>query len=184
VKGGRALQHELAQGAWRASGASGAEATGRSLTAVARILARSAKLRQVLLHPRVPMASKDELLRSLADLTPASTAVVHTLITRRSLGLAGGVARSFESLRTSRSRETLVLVRSAGALSKAEVAQLAAVLATALGKPVKLAVSTDRALLGGLEVRIGETIVDGTVKGAFDRLEQTLLSESSGTGRN
>lgn len=184
MKGGRALQHELAQRAWRAAGPDGAEATGRSLTAVAKVLSRSAKLRQILLHAAVPAARKDELLAGLAPVTPAAAGVMQTLIARRALGLAGGVARSFESLRAARSKETLVVVRAAGALTKAEVSQLSAVLATALGKPVKLAVSTDRSLLGGIEVRIGETIVDGTVKGAFDRLEQQLLSDSYGTGRN
>jgi len=132
----------------------------------------------------VALPRKFELLEGLAPLTQASTAVVRTLITRRSLGLAGGVARSFEALRAARSRETLVVVRAAGALSATERAQLSAVLARTLGKPVKLAVSTDRSLVGGLELRIGETIVDGTVSGAFDRLEQSLLADSSSAGRN
>lgn len=184
MKGGKALQHELAQAAWRAAGEAGAAAAGRSLTAVAKLLARSAKLRQILLHPAVAWPRKLELLHALAPLTDASTAVVRTLITRRALGLVGGVARSFEALRAARSRETYVMVRAAGALTAAERNQLSAVLAKALGKPVKLAVSTDRSMIGGLELRIGETIVDGTVKGAFDRLEQSLLADSSSAGRN
>ena len=184
MKGGKALQHELAQAAWRAAGETGAEATGRSLTAVAGILARSAKLRQILLHPAVAVPRKFELVGGLAPLTPAAQAVLQTLIRRRALGLAGGVARSFEALRAARSRETLVRVRAAGSLTAPERAQLVAVIAKALGKPVKLAVSTDRSLVGGLELRIGETIVDGTVKGAFDRLERALMTDSSSAGRN
>ena len=45
------------------------------------------------------------------------------------------------------------------------------------GKDIELTTSVDPSLMGGILVRIGDTVLDGTVKGKLDRLREQLLTK-------
>jgi F-type H+-transporting ATPase subunit delta len=180
----RSLQHELAMAAWKRAGEDGSEtATGRALGAVAATLRASGHLRQLLLHPRVDARSKMKLLGTIVKLSGASGPLLEAVVNRRALGLVGGISREYDSLMAARAREATVRIWSADGLSKAELDSLRRVLARAVGKPVKLVLERRKDLIGGLLVQVGERIVDGTVKGAFARLEKKLVEKSSGKER-
>jgi F-type H+-transporting ATPase subunit delta len=65
-------------------------------------------------------------------------------------------------------------VVSARPLSDEEKDKLAATFRAKLGKDVRLNVTVDPTLLGGLTVRIGDTLYDGSLKGKLSRLEKML----------
>ena len=182
---GRALQHQLAIAAWRRAQSGGSEeATGKALAAVAAALKASPRLRQILLHPGVDQDRKVALMGSVVTMDAVAEAVLRAAIGLRAVAVMGGVSREYAGLRTSRTKEISVVVWTADKLDRNETAILRAGLETALSRPVKLEIATKKNLIGGLLVRIGEKTVDGTVKGALERLERKLLEESSGRGKN
>lgn len=63
----------------------------------------------------------------------------------------------------------------AKALDEAEQAQLAAKLSQTTGKQVELVCKVDPAVLGGVLVRIGDRVIDGSVKGQLEALREALL---------
>ena len=65
-------------------------------------------------------------------------------------------------------------VRSAIALSDAQVQQLAAALSRATGKQVEVKVVIDATVLGGLVARVGDTVIDGTVRHRLDQLKESI----------
>jgi ATP synthase F1 delta subunit len=67
-------------------------------------------------------------------------------------------------------------VSSAVPLTSDEQAALGQRLEARLGQPLELRFEVEPSLLGGVVVRVGDQVIDGTVKGRLDALAQTLGS--------
>ena len=65
-------------------------------------------------------------------------------------------------------------VTSAVALSQAQLERLSRTLNKIYNRQLKLDVSIDTAVLGGMRVQIGDEIIDGTVGTRLDDLERDL----------
>lgn len=179
MKGSRALAHDLAAAGFRQAEADGTTAaTGKALDRAAEVLREHPRLRQVLLHPHLSAAQRDAGLALLGTLTGAARGVLGALVTRRRLDAATAVARGFAAMQAARAAVVPVRVETAAALGRADAARLKDVLERGLGRKVSLAVTLRRSLLGGLRIRAGELVIDGSVAGAFDRLEQALVPGS------
>jgi F-type H+-transporting ATPase subunit delta len=61
-------------------------------------------------------------------------------------------------------------------LSQDDVRALTARLEQSTGGRVALTTQVDEALLGGLVVRIGDRLIDGSVRGRLERLRNQLIS--------
>jgi F-type H+-transporting ATPase subunit delta len=172
----KALQHSCALALWSEASVSGREAeTEAELARTARALRASPELRQLLLHPGLTQERKAALLKEAVGAGESVAMLLRVLADRSALGLASGVYRAYRAVRIGMSREAPVKVVSAVPLKKDETEELKAVLERSLGRPVRLELSARRELLGGLLVEVGERRIDGTVKGAFDRLEREML---------
>ena len=67
-------------------------------------------------------------------------------------------------------------VTSATELSDVQQADLAASLEKRLARKVKLNVSIDKSLVAGVIIRVGDLLIDGSVRGKLDRLSNQLQS--------
>ena len=67
-----------------------------------------------------------------------------------------------------------VKVSSAVPLTKQEQAALRGKLEARFGQGLDLAFEVEPAVLGGVVVRVGDQLIDGSVKGKLDALAQTL----------
>jgi len=83
------------------------------------------------------------------------------------------VDRFVELAAASRERE-VAEVRSAIELDDAQVARLAEALGRATGKAVEVKVIIDPSVLGGLVARIGDTVIDGSVRHRLDQMKAQL----------
>jgi F-type H+-transporting ATPase subunit delta len=92
------------------------------------------------------------------------------------LPLAGHIAELFEQYRAEEAGVLDAQVVSAFPLDDAESKKLAKTLQKALGKKVRLDVSVDRSLIGGVLVRAGDKVIDGSIKGQLKRLARRLDS--------
>lgn len=61
-------------------------------------------------------------------------------------------------------------------LDEAEQAQLASKLSSVTGKKIELVCKVDPAVIAGVLVRIGDRVIDGSVRGQLDALREQLLS--------
>lgn len=67
-----------------------------------------------------------------------------------------------------------VLVESATVLSASEGQRVSAGLAKDYGDKLSIRFATNPALLGGLRIKIGDDVLDGSVKGRLDRLSKAF----------
>ena len=86
------------------------------------------------------------------------------------------LAAEFRRLDNERQGITQATATSASALTKDEVRALTQRLEQDTGGRVELAVQVDPSLLGGLVVRLGDRLIDGSVRSRLERLRNQLVS--------
>jgi F-type H+-transporting ATPase subunit delta len=86
------------------------------------------------------------------------------------------IARVFEELVTRHEGVRQVQVLTAFDLTDATRDELAAALKKRLGAEVEMTVATDASLIGGVEIRAGDLVIDGSVRGALQKLATELQS--------
>ena len=68
---------------------------------------------------------------------------------------------------------------SASNLTEEQLAPLRQALEKRFGQPVIIEMKVDRSLLGGVRVRVGNTVLDGSVRGHLQALRERMLSDLS-----
>jgi len=99
---------------------------------------------------------------------------VRLLASNKRLSLLPEVVQLFEELKAERERTVDVDVISAFAINDAEAQELTAALKARLQREVKLSTSVDKSLIGGLIVRAGDLVIDGSVRGKLNKLSETM----------
>ena len=88
------------------------------------------------------------------------------------------VAAEYQRLLNRRRGVVEAVVTSAAPLSADETSALRAKLAEMTGGDVDLTVRVDDALIGGLTVRVGDQLLDASVRGRLERLRTQLVTGS------
>jgi len=101
---------------------------------------------------------------------------VRVLAANRRLPLLPEIRRQFELLKAARERSVDVEVISAFDLPQQTMEKLAGVLGKKLEREVMVSAKTDRGLLGGVLIRAGDTVIDGSVRGRLNKLAEALNS--------
>lgn len=99
---------------------------------------------------------------------------VRVLATNKRLVLLGEIVRLFEELKADHERVVDVEVVSAFSMDEAAQQKLASALKQRLQRDVKLNTSVDKSLIGGLVVRAGDLVIDGSVRGKLNKLIETM----------
>ena len=86
------------------------------------------------------------------------------------------VAQLFSVFKADYDKEIDVDIISATTLAAAQQDSLVAALEKRFARKVKLNCSVDESLVGGLMIKAGDTVIDGTVRGKLNRLATTLQS--------
>ncbi len=86
------------------------------------------------------------------------------------------VAEMFNELKALYENEIEVEVTSATEISEAHQAGLVASLEKRLARKIKLNCNIDSAVVGGLLIKAGDTVIDATIRGKLERLSHVLQS--------
>lgn len=136
-----------------------------------RIVASDKDLRAALTDRSASATAKGQLLRSLLGgrTRPATERVIGRLVTQpRGRSLEAGL-ESLSKLAAERRDRMVAVVTSAVPLSDRQKQRLGAALAKIYGRPMHLNLDVDPEVLGGIVVRVGEEIINGTIA---DRLAE------------
>jgi F-type H+-transporting ATPase subunit delta len=153
------------------------EAVGTSLAALKQALADSEDLRELTTSP---LTRRDDALKSVAavaeamKLDPITANFLGVLAQNRRLGQLGAIIRNFNLLAALHRGETNAEVTSAHPLDDAQVAALRANLKSRLGRDVAVDMNIDPTILGGLVVKIGSQMIDGSIRTKLNNLAQAM----------
>ncbi|MGH9279609.1 MAG: ATP synthase F1 subunit delta [Acidimicrobiales bacterium] len=142
----------------------------------ARALDRSDELRQSLTDIQLPPEKRQAIVEDLLDkrVSPLTVAMVSFIVgTGRSRDIVPIIDKLVERSASERERE-LAEVRSATPLDREVQERLQRALSRALGKEVEVKVIVDPSVMGGLVAKVGDTVIDGSVRHKLERLKETL----------
>jgi F-type H+-transporting ATPase subunit delta len=169
------------------------EAYARAMLEVARAEGRLADVEDELFRFARTFEGSDELRMALSDpALPAErrVAVVQDLLGAKalqtSMALAAFVVSAgrggdlpqivdrFVEMSAQERRKEIAEVRSAVALSADQIERLRDALANATNKDVEVKVVVDASLMGGVVARVGDVVIDGSVRHRLEQLKETL----------
>jgi len=148
-----------------------------SLTAAAEALVENPVLLQKLQSMDVDFADRKAALdKVLVDgVDPMARNLLYTLLERGDLALLGPVATSLRArMQQAASGPTPVDVTTAVPLEQGQRQALEQKLAAQYGGNLAYAYHVDSAILGGMIVRVGDKLIDGSVASRLAALKQTL----------
>jgi F-type H+-transporting ATPase subunit delta len=141
---------------------------------LARTYEGSDDLRMALTDPQLPVERRiaviDELMGGKAVGT--STALISMLVAAGQGAELPEVVDRFLELAASEREHEVAEVRSAIPLDAKQQERLAEALGRATGKNVEVKVIVDESVLGGLVARVGDTVIDGTVRHRLEQLKE------------
>lgn len=139
----------------------------------------SLDFRQSMLNPRVGDTLRIELIDTLTAsqggwATPSLQRTVHTIVTLRKSAVLPALAQSFASLVSAYRKSLELEVTVAKAVTDDVVSAVTQKLSAALGGEVTVTVKTDPDLIGGITIRLGDTLLDRSVAGTLQRVASQL----------
>lgn len=125
--------------------------------------------------PNVPVQEKQETLRKLfGTIRPHVMNLLQVLAIKQRTHILPAIVQEFEELEREARGILVASVTVARAIDETERARVATRLGEMTGKQVQVHVSVDPAILGGVVVRIGDKLIDGSVAGRLQRLRQEM----------
>jgi F-type H+-transporting ATPase subunit delta len=150
--------------------------TEEQLRQLVQATENDAEIRAFLNAPGIETDRKVQALRSAFG-DKASDIILNTislLIERGRQGELSSLLQAFRQVSGGILGRVDALVTSAKPLNDDEKNKLASRFGSLTGKTVRVENIVDPALLGGLTVRIGDTLYDGSLRGKLDRLSKQL----------
>jgi len=152
---------------------------GAELEGLASVVSGNAALRDALEDPRVRGEQRRAILERIADevkLSPLTRGVLILLVEQDAVlalpALAQAYGEAWNAHRGIASAEAVAAVP----LSPSQERELARALARASGSEVELRTRVDPAVIGGLRVKVGDTLYDGSVRAHLQALRRRLAS--------
>ena len=149
------------------------------LASFERALADSPELTNALASPAITKPRKRAVIERLGQSLGVSGVAknfLFVLIDHRRMADLSGIIAAFEKMVDERLGVMQVDVTSAQALKQQQQDDLIRQLETMTGKKIALNIQTDSDLVGGLVVRLGSTVFDGSVRGQLEALGRELRS--------
>jgi F-type H+-transporting ATPase subunit delta len=146
------------------------------LKAVITVLQEQRDLYKLIQHPGVDVSAKTNLLKEIFQSTVSELvfATLQLLVERRREGVLEAMASSYITIANDALGQASATVYTPVALSETELSSIAASFSKLTGKQIRVESVLDKSLLGGIQVRIGDRLYDGSLSGKLERLQKTL----------
>ena len=145
-----------------------------------KMLDGSSELSAVLLTPAVSPARKRAVIARFAEMLPLATVIknfLYVVIDHRRTALLHGILEAIQAQLDERMGIARAQITSASVLSEEQQTQIQASFSSKTGKKILGQFTVNPDLIGGVMVRIGSTIYDGSVRGSLDGLRKKLVAE-------
>jgi len=155
---------------------------GRDMQTLGALLDAGGEVLSFMHNPTLRREAQAEALGALAahlKLAPATTQLLGTLALKRRLGVLALVIDAVQDMIAAHKGEMTADVTAAQALDQGQIDRIAANLKKALGVDVKVKLSVDPAIMGGLVIRVGSRLIDSSVKTKLERLHRALKSSNN-----
>jgi F-type H+-transporting ATPase subunit delta len=152
----------------------------RQLTEFLATFAGSKELREVFVNPSIPLDSKLKVLDAIAPrigMAKQARNFFAVLVQNVRIHAVESIVREYRSEINFRLHISEAEITSVRELSAEEKSNLEAKAAGLAGVKIHPIYKQDPSLLGGVVLRIGDTVYDGSVRGRLEELREKLLAD-------
>jgi len=149
----------------------------RDLASYTALLDESADLRRLVTSPVFSSNDQVNAISAVLDRAEIGGLVANTIrvaARNRRLFATPGIVKAFGELLAKHRGEVAAEVTSAEPLSEAHVADLKTALRDSLGKDVALQTHVDPSLIGGLILKVGSRMIDGSLRTKLNSLKHAM----------
>lgn len=153
------------------------EKYGQELAEMVELLDQAPELEKVLSNPGFELEERMAVLSKVLEKISPSPMVANfykLLMDRKRIGEIRGIQAVYSKLLDEARGITRAEVTSASALKEEEIQKLKDSLKAVAGREVQIEVNEDPSLIGGLMARIGDLVLDGSVKTQLESLKDSL----------
>ena len=153
------------------------ENVGASLATVRQALAESDDFRELTTSPLI---GREETAKAVAaaagamKLDPLTSNFLGVLAQNRRLSKLGSVIRAFNMLAARQRGEVTAEITSAHPLDDGQVEAIKQNLRARVGRDILVDLNVDPSILGGLVVKIGSEMIDGSIRTKLNTLAQAM----------
>jgi F-type H+-transporting ATPase subunit delta len=150
------------------------------LKSFSALLKESESLKEFLANPIFDQTDKRSVVATLIErikLSQITTNFLNLLVDKRRIGILPEIEDCYRILMDSALKKVRVSVKSAFPLSSELKDKLQKKLEELTGKEVEMSLAEDASLLGGIIVRVGDTLYDGSIKTQLNNISNLLGEE-------
>lgn len=133
-------------------------------------------MQSIINSTRVTAVQLDNVMLAVCGgkLTGSAKNFIKLLVENKRLAVLPEILEMFEMLRAEAEKSVDVVVTSAFDLNEAQKQKIAAALKVRMGREIKLSCETNRELLGGVVIRAGDKVIDGSARTRLSELAVAL----------
>ena len=154
--------------------------TLKDVQEIAQIFAHR-KLAYLLQEPKVPAERKETAIRQAltSKVLPTSLNLALLVVQRGLVEIMPNIARELEQLVMNYKNQAVAQVTTAKQIDDAQMALIKRALEKRTGKKIILQMRTEPAILGGVVARVGDQVIDGSIRYRLNALRQQLLHSAA-----
>jgi len=148
---------------------------GREL-ALAQAIAADPRMAEALASPNLDAAAKASLFLSIAGERFGSEMrnFVRILVEGDRVGVLPEIRALYEARKDEAEGVAKATIETAMPIPPAQLAELTAALERRFGRKIEVTVADNPALVGGARITVGDTVIDGSVRGKLAAMAQAL----------
>lgn len=151
---------------------------GEALSGFAHLLEREPELNDALLNPIYSQQDRRKLLLRMIELLqmpPMVSNLLSLLLEKHRLNAVGGIAQAYQQLVDGVENVSRAKVKTAVELDEATTNRLRQTLEQMTGGTVVMDVEEDASIIGGIVARVGDLVLDGSVRTQINSLRESLI---------
>lgn len=154
------------------------ERIGQEIGAVVSAIEDNESLRGILLNPQYDSEAKRKVVEAIAGKKGFSSTTKNLLlllVDKGRLSLLQEIYRSYQTLSDEKAGRMNAKIVTASQLSDPLLKEIVTSLEKKTGKKVSISSEVDPALIGGVVIKIGDIIYDGSIKTQLHRMKENIL---------
>ncbi len=158
-----------------------ARAFGEDLQRTAAVFRENYELAGALLNPMNRLEERLALMKDVAralEVSPAVEKFLGILVETRHIGLIDEIEAAYARLDDERTGRLRATIEAPQELSEGLLAEIKAKLSEITGKVVVLKFTQDPSLIGGLVIKMDNTVIDGSIRTQLEILKTRMMAEA------
>ena len=154
------------------------EPVGRELLLFSRLYAENEGMRRLLECPRVGDPAKKKLVKDVGDALGLGDLTIHfimLLVDKRRIRFIHQISTEYAKIADREAHRQTALIKSAIPLSETQRDRLKGIIERITGTSVKLRVVKDEDIIGGVVVKVGDKLFDGSLQGELMKIGKKLM---------